>query len=285
MARSLIRRQALAMARCALCAMHATTGVLCDAHRKAITVNGLTPEQLASRLTAGVASLIDPWGVVWAVADPTVIGRSLPDCDLTLLHASVSAAHARIERTAAGGWQVVDRGSRNGTFVDGTRIEAAPLRDGSRVRLGEVELYFVERELPRGRAPTGPGRTTPSRKDRLAFVAQFESTDGSTIQMAQRVEGGMVKQGDRQADLARLEFALLRVLALSSREAETPELSYLQWSAVAEQLEFRSHEADSENVRELVRRVRRKLQQAGLPDLIESRHGLGYRLTPAYKES
>jgi hypothetical protein len=264
--------------------MHATQGVLCDAHRKAITISGLTPEQFSSKRTSGVAGLIDSWGVVWALGDPTLIGRTVQESDLTILHASVSVQHARLERVN-GVWHVFDRGSRNGTAVDGTRVEKeAPLHDGCRLRIGEVELFFVERELPQGRSPSGPGRTTPSRKDRLAFVASFENPDGQTLQMAQRVEGGMVKQGDRQADLARLEFALLRVLAMSSREAETPELAYMAWSTVAEKLEFRSHEADSENVRELVRRVRRKLQQAGLPDLIESRHGLGYRLAPAYKE-
>lgn len=264
--------------------MHATQGVLCDAHRKAITISGLTPEQIADRHATGAASMIDSWGVVWAIADPTLVGRAVHDCDLTLLHASVSAIHARVERTATG-WHLTDRGSRNGTCVDGVRTERASLPDGCRVRFGEVELYFVARELPHVVVPTAKGRTNQSRKDRLAFVASFESSAGDPIQITQRVEGGLVKQGDRQADLARLEFALLRILALSSREAESPDLAYLAWATVAEKLEFRSHEADSENVRELVRRVRRKLQQAGLPDLIESRHGLGYRLTPSYKES
>lgn len=34
-------------------------------------------------------------------------------------------------------------------------------------------------------------------------------------------------------------------------------------------------------MRELVRRVRKKLDHAGVPDLIESRHGVGYRLAGA----
>lgn len=264
--------------------MHASHGVLCDAHRKAITTTGLTPEQVASRRATGAASLVDPWGVGWAVDAPTLIGRSLRETDLTLLHASVSALHARIER-ADGGWRVVDLGSRNGTAVDGVRIEAAPLPDRCRLRLGEVELYFLDRELPHGPTPTGKGRTTPSRKDRLAFAASFETGDGEPIQLTQRVEGGVIRQGERQAELARLEFALLRVLALSRRNIDDPDLAYLAWASVAEKLEFRSHEADSENVRELVRRVRRKLEQAGLPELIESRHGLGYRLALACKET
>ncbi len=272
------------MARCTLCTMHATQGVLCDAHRKAIATTTLTPEQLASRRPTGAASLIDPWGVGWAIDDPTVIGRALRETDLTLLHASVSTLHARIERRE-GGWRVVDLGSRNGTAVDGVRVEAAPLRDRCRLRLGEVELYFLDRELPRGPIPSGKGPTTPSRKDRLAFAASFATEGGEPILLTQRVEGGVIRQGERQAELARLEFALLRVLALSRRDTEDPDLAYLAWASVAEQLEFRSHEADSENVRELVRRVRRKLEQAGLPELIESRHGLGYRLALTYKET
>ena len=244
----------------------------------------MTPEQLTSRRSAGIASFIDSWGAVWPLGDPTLVGRTGQESDLTILHSSVSASHARLQRVN-GVWYAQDRGSRNGTAIDGTRIDKeAPLHDGCRVRFGEVELYFVDRELPHGRTPTGPGRTTPSRKDRIAFAAQLEAEGSEPIQMTQRVEGGVVKQGDRQADLARLEFALLRELAVSSRDAETPELAYMAWPMVAERLDFRSHEADSENVRELVRRVRRKLQQAGLPDLIESRHGLGYRLATAYKE-
>lgn len=272
------------MARCTLCTMHATQGVLCEAHRKAITTAELTPEQVASRRTTGAARLIDPWGVGWPVDDPTLLGRALRETDLTLLHASVSAQHARIER-ADGGWRVIDLGSRNGTAIDGVRVEAAPLPARCRLRLGEVELYFLDRALPRGDVPSGKGRTTPSRKDRLTFAAWFATTDGASVQLAQRVEGGVVRRGERQAELARLEFALVRVLAVARRDAGDPDLAYLTWATVAERLEFRSHEADSENVRELVRRVRRKLEQAGLPDVIESRHGLGYRLALAPEEA
>jgi pSer/pThr/pTyr-binding forkhead associated (FHA) protein len=268
------------MARCALCTMPASHGVLCDGHRKSITSVSLTPEQIAARRTTGAASLIDGWGTAWAVGDPTVIGRVLADCDFTLLHASVSTTHARLDRGGAS-WRVTDLSSRNGTFVDGVRVDAAPLTDGTRIRFGEIELYFVERGLIANDSPSGPGRTAPSRRDQVVFTAAVTTASGERVELSQRVEGGVVRVGGSRVELARLEFHLLQLLTEARRDAASPDLSYLPWTAVAERLEFRSYDADSENVRELVRRVRRKLQSVGVPDLIESRHGLGYRLAGA----
>lgn len=50
-----------------------------------------------------------------------VVGRA-PTCDIHLTAPSVSAEHAVI-RWAKPGWRVVDLGSRNGTWVDGRRLE------------------------------------------------------------------------------------------------------------------------------------------------------------------
>lgn len=269
-----------AMSRCALCTMPATMGHLCDGHRKGISRSGLTPEQIAARRATGAATLIDPWGVGWAVGAPTTIGRVLADCDLTLLHASVSSRHARLER-AGTAWRVVDLGSKNGTYVDGVRIEAAQLADGAQLRLGEVDLYFVDRALAGGAAPTGPGRTAPSRRDRLVFSVAVTTPAGTRVELSQRIEGGVVQVGGVRVELARLEFHLLQLLTEARRDAPSAELAYVPWSVVADRLEFRSYDADSENVRELVRRVRKKLDLAGVPDLIESRHGVGYRLAAA----
>lgn len=51
--------------------------------------------------------------------------------------------HAVIERRPDGLW-IVDQGSRSGTFVNARRVEACPLRDGDRLRIGTVELEFLE---------------------------------------------------------------------------------------------------------------------------------------------
>ncbi|MEZ4403270.1 MAG: FHA domain-containing protein [Kofleriaceae bacterium] len=273
------------MARCALCSLPASHGVLCDGHRKAIVIGDLTPEQLVSRRAAGAAGLIDRYGAVWALGPATVVGRVLAECDLTILHASVSATHAQLEQAGPGRWRVVDRASTNGTYVDGVRVEAAPLTDGARVRFGEIEFYFVDRSMPTAPAPSGPGRTAPSRLDRIVFSASVQLATGDRVELAQRVEGGVVRIGQARVELARLEFRLLQVLAEARQAAPTADLSYLTWSAVAELLEFRSYGADGENVRELVRRVRKKLNQVGIADLIESRHGQGYRLAGDCQEA
>ncbi len=274
------------MARCVLCTFPAAHGHLCDAHRKAIVPLGLTSEQLASRRADGLASLVDPWGGAWALAARTVVGRSLADCDLTILHPSVSLVHAVIERVADGTWQVTDQDSRNGTLVDGTRTTTAvPLTTGLRVRFGEVAFYFVDRSLPRTERPEGPGRTAPSRREQLIFTAALRASSGQRVELSQRVEGGVVRVNGTAVDLGKLEFRLLQVLAEARREVQDLDHAYVPWPKVAEQLDFRSYEADSENVRELVRRVRRKLQQAGSDDLIESKHGVGYRLAAAFEDA
>ena len=164
-------------------------------------------------------------------------------------------------------------------------VEEAALADGVRVRFGEVALFFLDRSMPRAEQPTGPGRTAPSRKDQLVFTAALRTAAGARIELSQRVEGGIVRVAGAAVDLGRLEFRLLQVLTETRREAVDADQAYMSWSKVADQLEFRSYEADSENVRELVRRVRRKLSQAGIEELIESKHGVGYRLSAAFEET
>jgi pSer/pThr/pTyr-binding forkhead associated (FHA) protein len=270
------------MARCALCSLPATMGHLCDGHRKAILSPGLTSEQLSSRRADGAAALIDPWGTAWPIGDPMIVGRSLDACDLTVLHSSISLVHAEIARSGDT-WRLTDRDSRNGTFVDGARIASSvTLADGARIRFGEIAMFFCERSMPRADQPTGPGRTAPSRKDQLIFSASLRSAGGERVELSQRVEGGVVRVAGAAVDLGRLEFRLLQVLTEARRESPDPDQAYLSWSRVADQLDFRSYDADSENVRELVRRVRRKLQQAGIDELIESKHGVGYRISAAY---
>ena len=49
----------------------------------------------------------------------------------------ISSEHALFRRVKNGFW-VQDKGSRNGTFVNGKRVESAELRDGDRVAVGNV---------------------------------------------------------------------------------------------------------------------------------------------------
>ena len=74
-----------------------------------------------------------------------VIGRNPRQCDVVLLHPTVSRRHARLTLTADNRLQVEDLGSTNGTSIDGTRIAAGVvhwLEAGNCVRFGDIELVL-----------------------------------------------------------------------------------------------------------------------------------------------
>ncbi|MGZ8667566.1 MAG: FHA domain-containing protein, partial [Solirubrobacterales bacterium] len=106
--------------------------------------------------------------------DAVVIGRE-PGCDLVLDDDEVSRRHAEIRRTA-GGAEIRDLGSRNGTWVDGTRISGpTPLRGGETVKVGRTSFdakgegapttplaatagQTPERPIPKPETPSGVQR-------------------------------------------------------------------------------------------------------------------------------
>jgi hypothetical protein len=79
-------------------------------------------------------------GRTFDVGEGATFGRTA-ECTVTLRDASVSRAHARLER-AGDRWRIVDEGSRNGLFLGDARLPAAELDDGVGFRLGEVQLRF-----------------------------------------------------------------------------------------------------------------------------------------------
>jgi hypothetical protein len=269
------------MPTCLICSQPASIGVLCTGHGVAIASSGLTSEQILSRVTAPTASLVDAWGYPHAVTAGTVIGRD-PAGAFAVMHASVSATHAELHQDAAG-WELVDLKSRNGTTVDGRPGPRARLVPGSTIGFGEIRFYFWAPALPAPERPTGRGRTAPSRRDAIVFAAQVMTRDGRTVELSQRTDGGFARTQDNVVELARMEFGLIQLLAERRRIAPDPEHSYVAWHEIAEALSFDSVEADSENVRDLVRRVRRKLATLGCGELIESKHGVGYRLSGALR--
>src|SRR5512147_3259149 len=68
--------------------------------------------------------------------DPLTIGRHLTN-QLVVDVPTVSSEHAIIEYRA-GIYHLIDRGSRNGSFVNGQRIDEIDLADGDLIRLGET---------------------------------------------------------------------------------------------------------------------------------------------------
>lgn len=75
-----------------------------------------------------------------------IVGRS-EECDIQLDDTKVSRKHARVARREDGAWYVEDLGSRNGTLVNGERMDLGLLKIGDRLQLsGETLLLFTRQD-------------------------------------------------------------------------------------------------------------------------------------------
>ena len=186
---------------------------------------------------------------------PTLVGRG-EACDIQLPHPLVSRQHVRLSRTDEGAVVVCDLDSSNGTVVDD-----APLRDA------EV---------------TVPGETTVQVGPYLLHVTTRVSTADDTLEVAPPYAGRVTLNRDRRSlsvdgDLAveRLspqEFQLLdRLASAAPRTVSNRELGDKVWGEDG---------WDGYMLHNLVRRVRRKLEQHGAlaDELLVTVPGAGYRL-------
>ena len=90
---------------------------------------------------AGPAPSLDVDGRIYRLAQPvTVIGRS-SDAEIVLDDAGVSRRHAEVH-LVDGRARVIDLGSTNGTFVDGERVHAGNLAEGSTITVGRTRIVF-----------------------------------------------------------------------------------------------------------------------------------------------
>jgi len=72
--------------------------------------------------------------------DVTTAGRH-PNAEIFLDDVTVSRKHAEFRRTASG-FVVTDLASLNGTYLNGARVDSAPLNDGDEVQVGKFRLTF-----------------------------------------------------------------------------------------------------------------------------------------------
>jgi predicted nucleic acid-binding Zn-ribbon protein len=72
----------------------------------------------------------------------TRIGRSVK-ADIRFDDATVSRRHAVVVLTEDGELRVLDDRSLNGLFVNGERVEWAPLADGDELEIGRYRLYVI----------------------------------------------------------------------------------------------------------------------------------------------
>ncbi|MEQ9450089.1 MAG: FHA domain-containing protein [Pseudomonadales bacterium] len=91
---------------------------------------------------------IDGVQKVVRLADGTLtIGRA-HDCDVVVTDAKVSRHHLRINVTPSE-VAVMDTESSGGTVVDGVRVNAATLADGSVVTVGDTQIFFELFHVPK----------------------------------------------------------------------------------------------------------------------------------------
>ena len=76
--------------------------------------------------------------------DSVIIGRD-EKADLVLPEPTVSRRHVEV-RSADDGWEIVDLGSRLGTWLNGRKLrvgEGVPLREGDEVEMGLFRVMFL----------------------------------------------------------------------------------------------------------------------------------------------
>lgn len=97
-----------------------------------------------------------------------VIGRS-PDCDVVLASDSVSRQHA--ELVAHGdAWSVRDLGSRNGTGVNGVRVNGErPLQPGDVLQIDVFEMLYRSEHSALSRPPQARPKTAVTMMDAAAY--------------------------------------------------------------------------------------------------------------------
>ncbi|MFQ5581877.1 MAG: adenylate/guanylate cyclase domain-containing protein [Mariprofundaceae bacterium] len=76
----------------------------------------------------------------YTVGDEATIGRH-PRCTICLHDPMISKRHAVIRHTEDG-YIFEDRGSSNGSFLDGVRVSQHTLKDGDKINIGKASLTF-----------------------------------------------------------------------------------------------------------------------------------------------
>ncbi len=120
-----------------------------------------------------------PGQLLELLGERMVMGRH-PSCQIVLDNAAVSRNHAQILESH-GTYFVEDLRSRNGTLVNGERIQGrTELRDGDELRVCEVVLRFYQGAPPPGDTPAypAPARGAGASSGRAPTIPDLSSLSG-----------------------------------------------------------------------------------------------------------
>ena len=120
---------------------------------------------------------------IYPLSETTTIGRA-PENTITVVHQTVSRQHARLS-LEGDNWIIEDLGSVNGIVFEGKRVDNLKLRPGDTFRIGEVEFYFFDMDVPQG-------RTQYLETVEILLAAVEEDADhlgqGGTLQRLERIQ-------------------------------------------------------------------------------------------------
>jgi hypothetical protein len=287
------------MAVCVVCRERtAVTGVLCE--ECASDVRGAT-QLCAEQIMANVdnvcnAALIDRWGHVHALGKKTILGRRLDGHGIQIAESSISRHHVEVALGEDGRWRAHDLKSRNGTFVNEKQVVGATeLKGGDVLFFGQVGMFFLSPapasakdrpDVPTMKPAAAPADTLPK-----LMVDDDEDEEGDTFLGLSNVDlalvapggggGGVIALAGHTMQLTSIQFELLRVLAdrmFDEGGRDERVRGFVRSSELLGSLPWDTTRPEDNHIKQLVRRVRRGLVRSGFGDLIESRHGFGYRL-------
>ena len=134
-----------------------------------------------------------------SLSEPTTtIGRS-PDSGVVIDDRRSSRRHCQIERCPEG-FRVVDVGSQNGTYVNGSLVARKTLRPGDRIDIGAARIFF-EREYP-GDPLADPSQTqlglaSPETEAKPANLDALKKERGNLLRL-QRINRALNSELDRE---------------------------------------------------------------------------------------
>ncbi len=275
---------------CLCCGAGSDVGSLCrNCAGEVPPCDGLIQDHLRSNVAAmdAEAWLVDGFGSAHALAEKSTIGRNHED-QIVVLAASVSREHAELKKSDAG-WTVRDLGSRNGTFVDGVKCQGrVTLPARGVLKVGDVAMWFLAEVADEPAAPptmetaaAGGGVVRygfgPTGGIELLLAGGSETTTGGAL--LARAPGTTAWKNH---DLAPLEFQLLRSLCVRAHaEADSPAAARgcVPTKQFVRDLPWQSKYANDENVRQVVRRLRAALTEAGADGILAVVPGRGYYLS------
>jgi len=250
----------------------AAIGALCGQCQSALVSEGMEEYgTILGLLQEGEGAwLADRWGRLFALGSGAVIGRAVGDILIRLN--SVSKQHARIERRADG-WWVVDLESRNGVMVNGEPIDGErALAPRDRIQVGPAIFLFVQ-------GVPSPDQLAFGEQSTVSLGALQRPPLGDELHLLQVSGGGVLRVGGVELPLTLLQYELIHLL-LEKLEQDTrqrsPVRGYVPSAVLLTSLSWDTPTPGATNLKQMVRRLRSRLDRAGLR--IEGSQGLGYRL-------